>query len=188
MTLFGDEQRLQLAAAAARTERSTQPRHLLVLALVLLVAAVTALAVTWTSHVKAVGRLRTEEATAGQVATGAAKLKALKAAAGSQNGPRANEKIGQILTLIENASADAGMKSRAQSPSQRRDPFKAQNTVRVKLEYTVRDPSLAAIMDWARRSCEQVPGLEFYAIDLAPEAQNWRATITFVRWEREQSS
>ena len=40
----------------------------------------------------------------------------------------------------------------------------------------------------ARRSCEQVPGLELHALDISPEAQNWKAIVTFVRWEREQSS
>jgi hypothetical protein len=54
----------------------------------------------------------------------------------------------------------------------------------VRYAYTLRDESLAAMLRWVEIVKQDVPDLEVSAVSIVPEANEWRMTVTYVRFER----
>ncbi len=179
-----DDARLVMTSAAARAERANQPRHLVLLGVAVLAGALLMLALAWRSYGAARGNLDEQRAQASRVVESAARLRALRQAREQDDGPRTGVASQQVLTRIEQLGRDAGLRDRLVPPrtSSRREP--GANAVRTTWDYDVRDPSLAAVMDWCTRVPEQMPDLEVYAVRVRPEAQAWFVTVTFRRWER----
>ncbi|CAG1006088.1 hypothetical protein PHYC_03286 [Phycisphaerales bacterium] len=188
---MNEDQRLELASLAARTERANQPRHFVLLALVVLAGALVVLLVSWRSYSRASGDLARQRETAANVTEAAGRLRMLREVAeANDSGPKIAEGGQQIWTRIEQASVDAQLDKKTGAPLRTRPDVKVQgsNAVRKTWEYEVRDPNLMAIIHWMSLATEKVPGLEVNSVTIRPEAQQWFARVVFTRWERTEGS
>lgn len=186
-----DERRDEVVALAARTERANQPRHLLVIAGVLVLASVVYLVAGWRAQGAAAAELAGEISNAGRVQEALGSLRALQAA-GNTSGPKASESSNSILSRIQQAGADAGLKNAIGVPKSGSGRPAVTNSnkdvAKVTWAYTVRDPSLGALLEFTKRATEGVSGLEIYAVAIKPQAGEWEMTVEFCRWERVEGS
>ncbi|MFA6045246.1 MAG: hypothetical protein WC718_09690 [Phycisphaerales bacterium] len=182
-----EDRRHEIVAMAARTERGNQPRHLLLISLALVVAALVYLMIGWRAQAGAEQSLREEKRNAETVQNALGTLRALQAA-GTSAGPKANESSASILSQFQRAGSDAGLKNpvtlpksgsgRASQTSSNKDVAK------VTWVYTLKDPSLSALWEFMKRATESVSGLEVYSVSLKPVGTDWELTVEFCRWER----
>lgn len=177
-----DDARFELAMGAAARERRNRPVALVIAAgLVLIIAAVVA-ATGIAGRASARARLKLVQQDQASVERMAADWAALDAQAG------ASSSLGQPMpklmsTLEDLAVGRAGMKEKPKTP--RTAPQPPRNGI-VVTEYfysDVRDPSLAALVEWVRLATE-IAGLEVTSLDLTPDKQQWTMSVTFRRWER----
>jgi hypothetical protein len=181
-----EDSRLDQAALAARTARQNQPKGLLVLGSLFLLAALIYVAVGFFSQRDAAKQLadsRTEAETAVQLA---GRLRALKAAASAA--PAATATVSSLRTRVEQAALDAGL-NRIPLPQERKDTEqKSLGSRKTHFEYNVSDASLPALLLWMQKAVAAVPGLEVSVVNLTPEANTWRLRVTFSRWEKVEGS
>lgn len=184
---LSDDRRLELASLAARAERANQPRHVVLLALVVLGVALLFLAFAWQGYASATTRLAQQQRLTGDVRDSASRYRALVAVADTDGGIKGQVSSDTILSTIQGVGERAGLKNRIGLPtSTRRSPRtnSAANSEQVKWTYTIKDPSLSALLHFAQMAGGEVPGLEVYSVRLRPEAQGWELTVVFSRWER----
>lgn len=186
-----EDRRHEVVAMAARTERANQPRHLLVIAALLVVAAVVYLLVGWRAQASAMASLREEQKSAQTVQAALGTLRALQAA-GNNAGPKANESSDTILSRIQKAGTDAGLKNPVPLPAPGAGRPTRTNSnkdvAKATWRYTIQDPSLGALWEFLRHATEAVGGLEVYSVSLKPVGQQWEMTVEFCRWERVEGS
>lgn len=180
---MGDDQRLELAAAAARARRANEPRALFLFSLVLVAGALLVLSFAWQSYARAAKGLREEEARARSAASKVAELRALQAA-GSEAGAQANEPISKFRSRIERAGVEAGLKDQVKLPEESRTPDRKLGTQQVFFTYDLHDPSLEALMRFMHEAVAEVPGLEVHTVFIKPEPATWQLKVKFSRWER----
>jgi hypothetical protein len=179
---------MELAALAARTERANQPRHLVVMALLVLAGSLAYLGVAWSGYAGARKRLAAQQRLTGDVVESASRYRALVAAGAGAEGARGAETSDTILSTIQGVGERAGLKNRIGVPtSSRREPRanSAATSTQMKWTYTVKDPSLSALLNFAALAVGEVPGLEVYSAKVRPEAQGWELVVVFSRWERD---
>ena len=164
-----EEARLNLASVAARAERHNQPRGLVYGASVLLLAALIFVGVAFEGSAGALKDLKTQRDQAQSVIKQAGELKALHEAAA--NGADVFQSAPQVLSRIQQAALDVGLKGRVPIPSQsvgRATVYKSQQR---RFDYPeVKDESLPALLRWMDKAVADVPGLEVYAVTLKPDA------------------
>jgi len=104
-----------------------------------------------------------------------------------EGGPGGASGVGRPITdlysRMEQLATRAGIKDKPQPP---RPSESTRGAVKV-VEYNysnVKDPSLKALLEWARLATAEIPGMEVYGLTLKPDPNNWNLTITFRRWER----
>jgi hypothetical protein len=177
--------RFELASRAASTERSTRPRHWILLAGLLLVVALGTLVFAVRSSVEASDRLERQQSIFTQTLESVGRMKALQAAA-SSGGPRLSEPSTQVLSRIERAGIDAGLADPVKLPRDTRKDAARPGAVALATRWTyeVRDPNLPVILAWLEACTRTVPGLEVQSVVVRPEANVWQVTAVFVKWER----
>ncbi len=177
--------RLDLAAKAASAERSKRPRHWILLAGLLLAASLASVVFSWQSSREAGLALSRQQALAQETLESAGRLRALQTAAAS-GGPSISEPTTQVLSRIERAGIDTGLRDPVKLPKEtRRDPVRAGvGALATRWTYEIRDPSLPIVLEWIKASTQSVPGLEVQSIVVRPEASAWLVTVVFVKWER----
>ncbi len=187
-----EETRLALAAVAARTERQNQPKVLLYGAGVLLVAALIFLGVAFQGSLAASNELNTQKKQAEEVAMQAGKLKALRAYIASD--PGVNQPATQVLTRIEQAAVDVGLKvpTPLMPAAKHNDRAPGASSQLARLDYEIRSESLPQLLQWVQKAQENVPGLEVYGVSLRPAsptgAHEWVFRVSFARWEKVEGS
>lgn len=172
---------------AARAERGNQPRHLMVIALAMVVVALIYLLVGWRAQASAEESLRAEKRNAQTVQSALGTLRALQAA-GSGSGPKANESSASILSQFQRAGSDAGLKNPVTLPKtgsgRATQTSSNKDVAKVTWVYTLKDPSLAALWEFMKRATDSVGGLEVCSVSLKPVGVDWELTVEFCRWER----
>jgi len=186
LAAWNEDRRLELAAAASRTQRANQPRHLVLLAAACLAGALLYLLISWQAYSTAQTRLAAQQRLAGDVRDSAARLKALQAAAASGQANAGFDPSDTILSRLQRIGQDAGLKNAVGVPAGGKPirPAGSTNAARTTWTYTLKDPSAGALLEFARRAADAIPGLEVYGLRLRPEAQGWELQVTFARWER----
>ncbi len=189
-TLAGlDERREQLAATAAMDVRRNRPTHLLVMAMVLLLASCIMLMWSLSSRNAAQAQLEASRAQAQSIEQLVAEWKALKAE-GVDSGAKMkfNEPLTVFYSKIESAATRAGVKDRIPSAQPQADTRDMRTgAVQKKIRYQrVSDPDLGALVRWLEAACEDVPGLQVYSLRVQPLTVQgvWQFDVTFSRWER----
>jgi hypothetical protein len=179
--------RLEQAAVAARTARQNQPKGLLIIGSLLLVAALIYILVGFFAQREAAEQLRASREAAEEAVQLAGRLRALKAAATSA--PAATATVSSLRTRVEQAALDAGLSKNIPLPQERRDTVQPTlGSRKTHFEYNVSDPSLPAMLSWMQKAVAAVPGLEISNVTITPEANNWRLRVTFSRWEKVEGS
>jgi hypothetical protein len=56
----------------------------------------------------------------------------------------------------------------------------------IRIEYTMDIPAdeLDELIAWLRSATQQIPGTMIEQLKLEPEANTWKVTVAFLRWER----
>lgn len=176
--------RFELAAAAAAGERANRPTHLIVIGAILVAVAVIAAGVSLSGRLASQKKLSRETGNADVVMRLVAEWKQIDEAQ-QQQGPKRGAGSIPIRTAIGQAATTAGMKTQPALPVQPRSPRKVGELIQNRLEYRdVRDESAEALLKWVHLAMHDVPGLEVFALSLAPDGPNWKMSVTFSRWER----
>jgi len=182
-----EEARFALAAEGARAERRNRPRHLVLMAGVLLSIAIAYLMTSWSAAGAARERAASARSTAQDALLTAARLQRVMQAEAGDGGPQASEPASLVLSSVELAGTKAGLANPVPPPATQ-IPLKPQGlgTQQLRWSYAVSDASLTALLAWVEGAAADVPGLEVHALTLTPEPQNnrWGLKVTFARWER----
>ncbi|MCG3124384.1 MAG: hypothetical protein GIKADHBN_02847 [Phycisphaerales bacterium] len=183
-----EERREQLAASAAAAVRRNRPRHLLVLAMVLLVSSCLMLLWSLSSRNGAKRDLDAVRAEAARVEQLVAEWKALKSEKPDAGESRLNEPLTAFYSRIEAAATRAGVKERIPSMQAQSDTRDVRTgAVQKKIRYQrVQDADIGALVRWLEFACEDVPGLQVYSLRVQPQTAQgqWQIDVTFSRWER----
>ncbi len=177
--------RFELASQAAGAERSKRPRHWIVLAGLLLAGSLASGVAAFQSSRDAGLLLSRQKALAEETLQSAGRLRALQTAAAS-GGPSISEPSTQVLSRIERAGIDAGLRDPVKLPKETRkdQPRPGVAALATRWTYEVRDPSLPIVLEWIKLCTQTVPGLEVQSVVVRPEANVWLVTVVFVKWER----
>ncbi len=177
--------RLELASKAASSERSKRPRHWILLAGLLLAGSLASVVFSWQSSRAAGLALSRQQTIAEDTLESAGRLRALQTAAAS-GGPSISEPTTQVLSRIERAGIDTGLRDPVKLPKEtRKDQARpGVAALATRWTYEVRDPSLPTVLEWIKASTQTVPGLEVQSVVVRPEASVWLVTVVFVKWER----
>ncbi len=182
MTRAAAELRQDLAVHAARTRRDNTPIHLVWIAGLLFTGALLFLIWGVVSRLRADAEVKKQEAAAMELVNLAGELRSLDEAS-AKAGRSPLEPIANIQSRIANLATSAGMRSIPSTPTKRTET-PSKGIARTTYEFDTKDESLEAILKWAQRACEDVPGLEVYSVTVKPEATNWSVKIKFSRWEK----
>lgn len=183
-----EERRERYASAAAVEIRRNRPRHLLVLAMVLLLVACITLMWSLSSRNAARDDLEQARRQAANIERLVGEWRALKADGADAGKMKLNEPLTTFYSKIETAATKAGVKELIPSPQPQGDSRDVRTgAVQKKIRYQrVLDADLGALVRWMEGACEDVPGLQVYALRVQPlTAQGlWQVDVTFSRWER----
>lgn len=183
-----DERREHYASAAAIEIRRNRPRHLLVLAMVLLLTS--CIMLLWSLSARNGARAELEQARtqAANVERLVAEWKALKSEGTASSKMKLNEPLTTFYSRLEAAATRAGVKDRIPSPMPQGDTRDIRTgAVQKKIRYQkVLDADLGALVRWMEAACEDVPGLQVYSLRVQPLTSQglWQVDVTFSRWER----
>lgn len=177
-----DDAAATLALTAARTQRRNQPQYLVLLGVLVLVGVSVWSVVKWTASRDAAERADAARVQAERAMEAVAKLQAYAAA----NQGNANLAVApaNIRSTIESAGSRAGLSKPVGVGSQSTSRTNDDKWNQVRYAYTLRDESLAAMLRWVEIVKQDVPDLEVSAVSIVPEANEWRMTVTYVRFER----
>jgi hypothetical protein len=180
-TKISEDLRYELVDAARVAEMSNRPRSLLVLATALFLVAGVVLMVTLGARERAVGQFRVQSDRQTMVAGLVQQFEAVERIR-QQGGEDLHGHLPNLFSLIEQAATDAGLRSKPPIPNPRSS--REAGGIRYVYDYTIRDPSLGALLDWVQRARVLVPGLQVSSIEIQPQPKEWQFDVTFVRWER----
>jgi hypothetical protein len=181
-TGLGDEGRFELAMAASAQEKRNRPLGLPLLACVVLVASL--VFAVWSLSARNAAMRERARAESDDVAvrqmTG--DWEALRVQERDAPGLGLGERMPNLLSRMENLAREAGLKNTPANPQT--SPDARPGIVVTTYSYrTVKDASLAALMEWVRKATE-IPGMEVTELKLKAEATEWSVDVTFRRWER----
>jgi hypothetical protein len=183
---LSDDARFELSVAAMSHERRNRPLGIVVVALVAVILAVLYAGYGWSSRNAALASLKravNDEAAVEMLAT---EWKRLEQAERDPVG-RVGRPIPTLLSRMEELAVQAGM-DKPRPP--RIVPRDQRGGITVK-EYhygeptnPVVSPSLSAMLEWLRLAQGEELNMELIGLNLRPDPNNWRMTVTFRRWER----
>jgi hypothetical protein len=185
---LSDDARFELSLAATAHERRNRPRGILIAS----IGALVLMTIFAGYGVKARGEARAElrRTLTDQVMVErlADEWTALDQRERDPVSGRLNRPIPNLLTRMEELAVQAGI----EKPRQPRvTPPEQRGAIRV-TQYQYGDntnpithPSLSALLEWLRLAQGEELGMEVIGLNLRPDANNWKMTVTFRRWERE---
>lgn len=186
---FIEEARFSTAAAAARAERRNRPRHLLLLAVALLVFCTGLLAWSGIARARAASAFAEARDRAQQIVTKVDELRFLQAEADSAGAAATEgESIHNRLSRFQELGEQARLKNPPSVPQAKTaDRTSSGGYTQRRLTYVVRDESLDNLLAWMRLAIEDIHGLEIQSVRLIPEANLWSLNVVFSRAERVSS-
>lgn len=178
---ISEDLRYELVDAARVAETSNRPRSLLVLATILFLIAGVALIVTLRQRQAGMDRFRVQSERKETVIGLQHQFEAVARRQLSGNA-QVNDPLPNLFSLIEQSATEAGLRDKPPIP----DPQSRREAggIRFQYNYTMRDPSLEALLAWVQAARRLVPGLEVSSVEIVPTAKEWQFKVSFVRWER----
>lgn len=178
------DDRYELAAGAQNRERTNSPKHLIVFGLVIVVLSLIILAIAWRSKASAMDDLGKRSRELAQIHQLIDNIQTLERSQEADPLGDENQAISDILSQFKRYAKQSKIEHDIGIPTGSRQPML--NSTKVTYPYSVRDPSLAYLLDWINLSVEQIPGLGVQEMTLKPEAKNWLLKVTYVRHERKE--
>jgi hypothetical protein len=181
----------QLALAAARTQRRNQPRAWLVIGVVAVMATFVYAAMGLRARAAASETLSAVQSDDAKIRTALAKLKALQDAGGaSGQGARTDHSSSEhALSTIIALAREAGLENPlgATTPNTS-EPGRAQGWSQTTYLYTVKDPSIDAILRWMELVQQRLPAMGINKLTVRPEPTVWSVTVEFARWTKPEQT
>lgn len=186
-----DDDRFELLAHADAAERRSRPRALLVLAGLLLAASLGAIGLAALHRGSIDQRIANARYSLEQTQGALQRLRDARDRVRS-SADAAQPPDPQILSRIQGFAREAGLVVQAdtlfatlnESDVRLANGPRLDDIKRRRWTYRVNDPSIANLLDWARRTLEGFPGMYVYDLNIKPAGANWQFIITFARTEQ----
>lgn len=179
------DDRYELASRAQSQQRLNYPRHLIVLGLGLVVVSVIVLVVAWQARGGAEKNNARRARELVQIQALIEEINTLKGAQADSAQQDLFQPLPGILSQLQSYGRQAGLANDVGLPKNGGSRPEGNAILRT-YPYTVRDPSLAHLLDWISISQRQIPGLEVRELSLQPSNQLWTLTVVLSRYERNQ--
>jgi type II secretory pathway pseudopilin PulG len=180
---FTPDDRYELATRAESQMRRNHPSHLVVLAVMALIASLIVLALAWRTDAKAHQNLRNKVFQLGSIKSELETLERLEQQAATTTRNAEFDPIPNMRSRLETIASSVGLDS-LQGVLPKTSSNNLSNAIKRNYTYTVRDESLENILAWVQGSVEQVPGLQVSSIDIKPTNTTWTVLVTLYRYER----
>lgn len=178
------DDRFAIASSASSTERVNRPRHLVLLAVLVLIGAFIYLAAALSDRASAIRAMKRQQRDAEKIIATAEELAVFDERAASDPASAFGAPIPMMLSRLEELAKEAGL---TQALSHRRGPGETKGGATMyRYPYEIRDPNLESVMLWLQKCVEGIPGLEVQSLRIRPEPQSWYVSVTLTRWERSQ--
>ena len=192
-SISADQARLELAMAAASTERANRPRGLVILALLLFVGAFFYAVSGWFARSATLRTVEAERETTRRLDLAADRVDTLRAKQSSR-GLAADPRVGKA---IEELASAAGLKADAAGkplvvPESEVTGLAVPGVAQKKYRGEIKGQDPTAIMQWlvGVQSSTETRGVEISMVTLMPDtvpagttSGGWSMTVEFVRWE-----
>jgi hypothetical protein len=186
---LSEDTRLELSFAAMAHERRNRPLSVLIVAVaaLLLMAMFAGFGIRSRGAARAeLRRTMTDQALVERYAEELAALERMERDPSSGRG--GGRPIPNLLTRMEELAVQAGLEKprppRVPAPEQR-------GAIRITHYHygdntnPITHTSLSSLLDWLRLAQSEELGMEVTGLNLRPDGNNWRMTVSFRRWERE---
>jgi hypothetical protein len=172
--------RSELAARAAAQAQRNQPRALIVLGAVVLLAGVVYLLVGRSALAGAMGERRQEVNSASTVLMQKARLE--RHFNEQSQGDDRFEPVSNFTTLVENAAQSVGLEP-VPTLNRQDENQDGDLTIRTYQYNRVTSRDVEALIGWVAQVEQMVPGVEITRFELTPSRTQWQLAITFVKPE-----
>lgn len=185
-----DDGRIELAMAAARTERRNRPRGLVVLAAVVLAASIVFLLWVLASRAAAATSLSRANASLAVIDGVTKQLDAMERQRASPRFNPENDMVG----LLQRFAGSLGLPRTEVSSKDPTTAAAVKGFVKRTYSTTINEADPELLLSWVAQSSDgaKFPGLEIDSMRLTPGRTSetgrvvWNLDITFRRWERQQ--
>lgn len=179
------DDRYELASRAQSQQRLNNPRHLIMLGVVLVIVSLILLVIAWQTQAKAKQKNESRARSLVKIEQLIGEIQALSASQNSSTEQDIYQPIPGILSKLQGYGRQAQLANEVGLPrnSQTRPEGNAKLTT---YPYTLRDPSLEHLLDWVRIAKREIPGLQVRELSIQPANQNWTMTVVLARYERNQ--
>jgi hypothetical protein len=182
-TRIGSDERYELAASAAASERRARPTHLVVLGALALMVTMIATGLGWRASANAERDLARLQRDAASISSLVAQIESLEAAAAEQSGDDPYTPIPDLLSRLSQLAEQVGLEYPLALPKNQEPQTRGSSRLLI-YPYTIRDSSLSRVLEWIDQALTRVPGLRVRALKLTPSARNWVVEVTLARYER----
>jgi hypothetical protein len=182
---ISEDTRVALMMAASARERSSRPRSLVLMALLLLTIAGGAALLGLKARDQARSDLRRWLGTQAETERLVGEYKELDTRLKASGDVQAGRKISDLFSRMEGLAVRAGLKDKPALPKEQTVSQRNGITIRETTYENIRDPSLKAMLDWASLATTEIPGLEVWSMRLQAESSGWTMRIVFHRWEKQ---
>lgn len=181
-----DDARFELAMAAGSRERRNRPRHLVVFALLVFIAALITFALGLSRQASATTAMRADVRRHADVVALVAQLKDYRERAAAMGSVGAFDPM-PVVTTLQRLFSEAGMTRSLSPPQESSQQQRATEGALIVKTYDYRNlqsPELAPLMRWIELAHQQIPGLGVSKVDLQVGPAGWTLNISFTRAER----
>jgi len=177
------DDRYELAAKAQNQQRLNYPKHLIVLGGLLVFVSIVVLVIAWQLRGSAIKANTRGIRDLAQIRQYIEEITMLGAAQENNPNQLEHEPIPDMLSQLKRFGTQAKLENEIGLPVRPKNTPQG-NARKLTYPYTVRDPSLEHLLDWVKRSTQQIPGLEVTELTIKPGKQGWTLSVTFTRYER----
>lgn len=183
-TRLSADDRYELATRAQSQQRLNSPKHLIVLAMMLLFVSLIVLVVAWRSQSSAMEENQITAQNLARIESLISEINTLRASQNSSTDVDIFQPMPDILSRLQNLAQRAELKNDLGLP---RNPATrpVDNAIYKTYPYTVRDPKLENVLNWIKLTQEEIPGLQVNDLSIQPGTQFWTTEVLLVRYERQ---
>lgn len=181
------DDRYELASVAAAAERRNRPSTLITLGLLLVVVGLAASLIGFVRYQSASDSVEAATRSYARVADDIGAVTRLEELRSRSGADARFEPDPNFQSKIEDLAPLSGL---SVPPARvRRAPPRegtARNYFAIRIEYTMDIPAdeLDELIVWLRSATREIPGTMIEQLKLEPEANTWKVTVAFLRWER----
>lgn len=179
------DDRYELASRAQNQQRLNNPRHLIMLGVVLVLISLILLVVAWQTQAKAHQESGRRARALVKIEQLIGEIQTLRATQSTSTELDIYQPIPGILSKLQGYGREAQLANDVGLP--RNSTTRPEGNAKlITYPFTLRDPSLQHLLDWVRIAQREIPGLQVRELSIQPANQNWTMTVVLARYERNQ--